>query len=71
MNPLSAFGRGVKGQGKLAAGTARLHATRRVTEDFRSGGIDLVHIRFPNDDKPLAGCDAGKQHPRRRDRRSS
>jgi radical SAM protein with 4Fe4S-binding SPASM domain len=22
--------------------------------------VDLVHIRFPNDSKPLAGCDAGK-----------
>jgi radical SAM protein with 4Fe4S-binding SPASM domain len=31
-----------------------------VTERFRHQGIDLVHIRSPNDDKPLAGCDAGK-----------
>jgi radical SAM protein with 4Fe4S-binding SPASM domain len=60
MNPLSAFGRGVKSQGKLAAGTARMRAIREVTEGFRSRGIDVVHIRFPNDDKPLAGCDAGK-----------
>ena len=60
MNPLSAFGRGVKSQGKLAAGTPRMRAIRNVTEDFRSRGIDLVYIRFPNDDKPLAGCDAGK-----------
>jgi radical SAM protein with 4Fe4S-binding SPASM domain len=22
--------------------------------------VELVHIRFPNEDKPLAGCDAGK-----------
>jgi radical SAM protein with 4Fe4S-binding SPASM domain len=60
MNPLSAFGRGVKSQGKLAAGTARMRAIKEVTEGFRSRGIDVVHIRFPNDDKPLAGCDAGK-----------
>jgi radical SAM protein with 4Fe4S-binding SPASM domain len=31
-----------------------------VTESFKFLGIDVVHIRFPNDDKPLAGCDAGK-----------
>src|SRR5260370_17001211 len=60
MNPLSAFGRGVKSQGKLAAGTVRMRTIRDVTEGFRSRGIDVVHIRFPNDDKPLAGCDAGK-----------
>ncbi len=60
MNPLSAFGRGVKSQGKLAAGAARMRAIRDVTEGFRSRGVDVVHIRFPNDDKPLAGCDAGK-----------
>ncbi len=60
MNPLSAFGRSVKSQEKLAAGAARMRAIRDVTEGFRSRGIDVVHIRFPNDDKPLAGCDAGK-----------
>src|SRR5260370_40504583 len=60
MNPVSAFGGGVKSQGKLAAGTAKMRAIRDVTEGFRSRGIDVVHIRFPNDDKPLAGCDAGK-----------
>ena len=60
MNPLSAFGRGVKSQRKLAADTVRMRAIRDVTEGFRSRGIDVVHIRFPNDDKPLAGCDAGK-----------
>jgi radical SAM protein with 4Fe4S-binding SPASM domain len=60
MNPLSAFGRGVKSQGRLAAGAARMRAIGEVTKGFRSRGIDVVHIRFPNDDKPLAGCDAGK-----------
>jgi radical SAM protein with 4Fe4S-binding SPASM domain len=60
MNPLSAFGRGVKSQGRLAADAGRMRAIREVTEQFRVRGIDLVHIRFPNDDKPLAGCDAGK-----------
>lgn len=60
MNPLSSFGRGVKSQGRLAADTDKMRAIHRVTEQFRDRGIDLVHIRFPNDDKPLAGCDAGK-----------
>jgi radical SAM protein with 4Fe4S-binding SPASM domain len=60
MNPLSAFGRGVKSQRKLAADAATMCAIRDVTEGFKSRGIDVVHIRFPNDDKPLAGCDAGK-----------
>jgi radical SAM protein with 4Fe4S-binding SPASM domain len=60
MNPLSAFGRGVKSQSKLAADAAKMRAVKDMTEGFRSRGIDVVHIRFPNDDKPLAGCDAGK-----------
>jgi MoaA/NifB/PqqE/SkfB family radical SAM enzyme len=60
MNPLSAFGRGVKSQGRLAADTGKMRAIQELTERFRAKGIDLVHIRFPNDDKPLAGCDAGK-----------
>jgi radical SAM protein with 4Fe4S-binding SPASM domain len=60
MNPLSSFGRGVKSQGRLAADTDKMRAIHTVTERFRDRGIDLVHIRFPNDDKPLGGCDAGK-----------
>jgi radical SAM protein with 4Fe4S-binding SPASM domain len=60
MNPLSAFGRGVKSQARLAADTGKMRAIQHVTERFRDQGIDVVHIRFPNDDKPLAGCDAGK-----------
>lgn len=61
MNPLSSFGRGVKSQGRLAADTGKMRAIADVTERFRQEGIDVVHIRFPNDDgKPLSGCDAGK-----------
>lgn len=60
MNPLSSFGRGVKSQGRLAADTDKMRTIQQVTERFRAQGVDLVHIRFPNDDKPLAGCDAGK-----------
>ncbi len=35
-------------------------AVRAVTERFAERGLGLVHIRFPNDDEPLGGCDAGK-----------
>jgi radical SAM protein with 4Fe4S-binding SPASM domain len=60
MNPLSPFGRGVKSQGRLAADDQKMRAIKAVTEHFRERGLDLVHIRFPNDDKPLSGCDIGK-----------
>ncbi|GII90637.1 radical SAM protein [Sinosporangium siamense] len=60
MNPLSSMGRGVKSQARLAADTDTMRAIQTVTERFRPRGVDLVHIRFPNDELPLAGCDAGK-----------
>jgi radical SAM protein with 4Fe4S-binding SPASM domain len=60
MNPLSNFGRGVKSKGRLAADDQRMRAVRAVTERFAEHDLNVVHIRFPNDDKPLGGCDAGK-----------
>lgn len=60
MNPLSSFGRGAKSQGRLAADDQKMRAIQAVTEHFMERGLDLVHIRFPNDDKPLGGCDIGK-----------
>ncbi|MCP2343558.1 hypothetical protein [Actinomadura rupiterrae] len=60
MNPLSSFGRGVRSKGKLAAPAEAMRTIRAVTERFAGHGVELVHIRFPNQDKPLAGCDAGK-----------
>ncbi|KWX03566.1 pyrroloquinoline quinone biosynthesis protein PqqE [Carbonactinospora thermoautotrophica] len=60
MNPLSSFGRGVKSRGRLAADETKMRAIHTVTERFRERGLDVVHIRFPNDDKPLGGCEAGK-----------
>jgi radical SAM protein with 4Fe4S-binding SPASM domain len=60
MNPLSSFGRGVKSQGRLAADDTKMRAIQAITEHFSERGLDMVHIRFPNDDKPLAGCDIGK-----------
>jgi radical SAM protein with 4Fe4S-binding SPASM domain len=60
MNPLSSFGRGVHSRGRLAADADTMRAIRAVTGRFRDRGLDLTHIRFPNDDKPLGGCDIGK-----------
>ncbi|GAB3232204.1 putative heme d1 biosynthesis radical SAM protein NirJ2 [Glycomyces halotolerans] len=60
MNPLSSFGRGVKSKGKLAADAERMRAIREVTERFDTPDLEIVRIRFPNDDLPLGGCDAGK-----------
>lgn len=59
-NPLSSFGRGAKSQSRMAADADQMRAIRAVTDRF-ADRLDLVRIRFPNDDqKPLAGCDAGK-----------
>jgi radical SAM protein with 4Fe4S-binding SPASM domain len=60
MNPLSSFGRGVKSKGRLAADEAQMRTIQAVTTRFAERGLELVHIRFPNHDKPLGGCDAGK-----------
>lgn len=60
MNPLSQFGRGVKSQGRLAADGDKMRAIQAVTERFRERGLDLTHIRFPNDELPLGSCDIGK-----------
>lgn len=59
MNPLSAFGRGVKSKEALQAGVEKMRAVSAVTRRF-SDRLDLVEIRFPNDvGKPLGGCEAG------------
>jgi radical SAM protein with 4Fe4S-binding SPASM domain len=60
MNPLSSFGRGVKSKGRLAADGTKMRAIQTATARFAERGVELVHIRFPNDDQPLGGCDAGK-----------
>lgn len=59
MNPLSSFGRGVKSQGVLAADDDAMRAIKAVTDRF-ADQLDVVNIRFPNDDLPLGGCDAGR-----------
>ncbi|WP_046505246.1 radical SAM protein, partial [Streptomyces odonnellii] len=59
MNPLSSMGRGVKSQRKLASSQDHMRRVHTLTEPF-AGDLDMVHIRFPNDAKPLAGCEAGR-----------
>ncbi|GAA1979122.1 radical SAM protein [Kitasatospora viridis] len=59
MNPLSSMGRGVKSKNKLARSDDHMRHIHDLTSPFASDQLDLVHIRFPNDTKPLANCEAG------------
>jgi radical SAM protein with 4Fe4S-binding SPASM domain len=60
MNPLSPFGRGVRSITRLAASDESLQAIAAATKHFANRGLQLVRIRFPNAEKPLTGCEAGK-----------
>lgn len=59
MNPLASMGRGVRGRRRLAAARDHLRDVQRLTGAFAGDDLDVVHIRFPNDTAPLAGCEAG------------
>ncbi|MBS2548360.1 radical SAM protein [Catenulispora sp. NL8] len=59
MNPLSSMGRGVKSMDKLASPEDHMRSIHALTEPFDSAELDVVHIRFPNSELPLAGCEAG------------
>lgn len=59
MNPLSAMGRGTKSKRKLAEPDEHMRNIHALTAPFDGPDLDVVHIRFPNDEKPLAGCEAG------------
>jgi radical SAM protein with 4Fe4S-binding SPASM domain len=58
MNPLSSMGRGVRGVRRLGAPEAFMRALRERTSTFEDE-LDIVRIRFPNDNRPLSGCEAG------------
>lgn len=58
MNPLSSMGRGVRGIRRLAAPESLMRDIWRRTAPF-TDDLDIVHIRFPNDDRPLSACEAG------------
>ena len=59
MNPLASMGRGVRSQRKLAIDERALAKIRDRNVAAVPGELDLVHIRFPNEEAPLAGCEAG------------
>ncbi|MFG2144151.1 radical SAM protein [Streptomyces sp. NPDC048696] len=58
MNPLGSMGRGENSMRKLRSPDTHMRHIRELTMPF-ADDLDLVHIRFPNDDKPLSGCEAG------------
>jgi radical SAM protein with 4Fe4S-binding SPASM domain len=58
MNPLSSMGRGVRGVHRLGATEPFMRALAQQTSAFEND-LDIVRIRFPNDDRPLSGCEAG------------
>ena len=59
MNPLSGLGRGVKSQRRLAADKSRMQEVRNQAAAGAREKLELVPIRFPNDERPLAPCVAG------------
>jgi len=59
MNPLSSMGRGVKTQKRLGSSDEVMRRIKEITSPF-SGRIQVVYIRFPNDQKlPLISCETG------------
>lgn len=59
MNPLSSMGRGVAGIRRLGASQAFMRNLQAATASLDDDGLELVRIRFPNDDRPLSACEAG------------
>jgi radical SAM protein with 4Fe4S-binding SPASM domain len=59
MNPLSALGRGSGAIRRLGAGEEFMRAVAVETRSTEDSGLELVRIRFPNEDRPLSGCEAG------------
>jgi radical SAM protein with 4Fe4S-binding SPASM domain len=58
MNPLSSMGRGVRGVGRLGASELFMRELADRTTKFEDD-LEIVRIRFPNDERPLSGCEAG------------
>ena len=81
MNPLSAFGRGVRSQGRLAAGADAMRAIAELTgrhelhllgmhdaEQVRQGLPGRRHLPRPADRRPRRGAVPGRGQPRPPDR---
>ena len=60
LETLSAFGRGILSKKPLAADAARLTEIRLAAEGAAAGALEIVPIRFPNNDAPLGSCIAGE-----------
>lgn len=59
MNPLSSMGRGVKAKSKLRVSNETMQRIRDTTSLF-SSRIQIVYVRFPNNQKlPLGSCETG------------
>jgi len=60
MNPLGPMGRGAsRSSRKLRRPDDHMRHIRDLALPFADDDLDLTLIRFPNDAKPLAGCEAG------------
>lgn len=60
MNPLGEMGRGAaRGAQKLRQPDDHMRHIQQLTMPYADEDLELVHIRFPNENKPLAGCEAG------------
>ncbi|MGV2914518.1 radical SAM protein [Streptomyces alfalfae] len=60
LNPLGEMGRGAsRAAQKLRRPDDHMRHIQQLTTPFDGEDLELVHIRFPNDSKPLAGCEAG------------
>jgi radical SAM protein with 4Fe4S-binding SPASM domain len=58
MNPLSPMGRGVRGLRRLSASDQFMRSLSERVTRFEQD-LEIVRIRFPNDERPLSGCEAG------------
>jgi radical SAM protein with 4Fe4S-binding SPASM domain len=59
MNPLSPFGRGVRSMHRLRVDDEGMRTIAAATERLAGNGLHVVQIRFPNEERPLSGCEAG------------
>ncbi|MFJ4695179.1 radical SAM protein [Streptomyces sp. NPDC088766] len=60
LNPLGEMGRGAaRSAQKLRRPDEHMRHIHGLTMPFADDDLDIVHIRFPNEDKPLANCEAG------------
>ena len=59
MNPLSRFGRGFQSQSGLGFSQSMMRQIQETCSQFNEK-LEVVFIRFLNDNKPLSSCEAGR-----------